>query len=85
MERVLLIFWAFWIFLVLVAAVRVFAFLIARRVQDKRWGDGSRNQRPAVVIVPVKGFDLQASPRFFDVLFSQNYSNYRVLVAFESW
>ncbi|MEM6279773.1 MAG: glycosyltransferase [Verrucomicrobiota bacterium] len=85
MERVLLIFWAFWILMVLVAAVRVFAFLIARRVQDKRWGDGSRNQRPAVVIVPVKGFDLQASPRFFDVLFSQNYSNYRVLVAFESW
>ncbi|MEM1441727.1 MAG: glycosyltransferase [Verrucomicrobiota bacterium] len=85
MERVLLIFWGLWLLLVLVAAIRVFAFLIARRVQDKRWGDGSSNQRPAAVIVPVKGFDLQASPKFFDTLFAQNYSNYRVIVAFESW
>lgn len=84
-ERALLIFWACWLLLVLIAAFRVFAFPFARRRQDKRWGDGSRNQKPAVVIVPVKGFDVQTSPRFFDTLFAQDYASYRVIVTFESW
>ncbi|MDF2376826.1 MAG: glycosyltransferase [Verrucomicrobiales bacterium] len=84
-ERALLIFWACWLLLVLLAAFRVFAFSFARRRQDKRWGDGSKDQKPAVVIVAVKGFDLQSSPRFFDTLFAQDYSKYRVIVSFESW
>ncbi|MDF1657579.1 MAG: glycosyltransferase [Verrucomicrobiales bacterium] len=84
-ERVLLIFWVFWLLLVLFAAFRVFAFSFARRRQDKRWGDGSIDQKPAVVVVAVKGFDLQSSPKFFDTLFAQVYDNYRVIVAFESW
>ncbi|MDF1860886.1 MAG: glycosyltransferase [Verrucomicrobiales bacterium] len=67
------------------AAFRVLGFLIARRFQDKRWGDGTKDQQPAAVIIPVKGFDYQATPRFFDTLFAQEYSNYRVIVCFESW
>ena len=84
-ERAFLIFWAFWLLLILVAAFRVLGFLIARRRQDKRWGDGSRNQQPAAVIVAVKGFDIKSTPRFFDTLFAQDYSEYRVIVCFESW
>ncbi|MEM9017068.1 MAG: glycosyltransferase [Verrucomicrobiota bacterium] len=80
-----MIIWGFWLLLVLIAALRVFGFLIARRVQDKRWGDGSKDQKSVVIIVPVKGFDLQATPRFFDTLFTQKYLNYRVIVTFESW
>lgn len=84
-ERVFLIIWGLWLLLILLAAFRVFGFLIARRFQDKRWGDGTKNQQPAAVIIPVKGFDYQATPRFFDTLFAQEYSNYRVIVCFESW
>lgn len=84
-ERFFLIFWGCWLLLILIAAFRVFAFSFARRRQDKRWGDGSKDQKPAVVIVPVKGFDIQSSPRFFDTLFAQEYSNYRVIVTFEAW
>ncbi|MDF1826150.1 MAG: glycosyltransferase [Verrucomicrobiales bacterium] len=84
-ERFFLIFWGCWLLLVLFAAIRVFAFSFARRRQDKRWGDGTKDHKPAVVIVPVKGFDVQSSPRFFDTLFDQDYSNYRVIVTFEAW
>ena len=84
-ERVLFIIWGVWLLLLFVAAFRVFGFLIARRRQDRRWGDGSRNQRPVAVILAVKGFDLQSSPQFFDTIFAQDYSNYRVIVCFESW
>ncbi|MEX2579715.1 MAG: glycosyltransferase [Verrucomicrobiales bacterium] len=84
-ERVLFITWAVWLFLVFVAAFRVFGFLIARRMQDKRWGDGSRDQKPVALVVPVKGFDLQSTPRFFNAIFAQAYSDYRVIVCFESW
>jgi cellulose synthase/poly-beta-1,6-N-acetylglucosamine synthase-like glycosyltransferase len=84
-ERVFLIIWGLWLLLLLLAAFRVFGFLIARRFQDRRWGDGSKNQQAAAVIIPVKGFDYQATPRFFDTLFAQEYSNYRVIVCFESW
>ena len=84
-ERVLFIIWGVWLLLLFVAACRVFGFLFARRMQDRRWGDGSRNQRPVALILAVKGFDLQSSPRFFDTIFAQDYSDYRVIVCFESW
>jgi len=88
MERALLIIWGIWLLLIFIAAFRVFAYLIARRSQDKRWRgvkEDPDSQKKAVVIVPVKGFDLQSTPPFFDTLLSQNYSAYRVIVAFESW
>jgi len=84
-EHTLLIFWGIWLLLILVAACRVLLFLFLRRQQDKLWGDGRRNQQSVAVIVAAKGFDLQATPRFFDSIFAQNYSNYRVIVCFESW
>lgn len=84
-EHTLLIFWGIWLLLIFVAACRVFSFLFLRRRQDKWWGDGGRNQQPVALIVAAKGFDLQATPRFFDSIFDQNYSNYRVIVSFESW
>ena len=84
-ERTLLIIWGIWLLLILVAAFRVLGFLSARRRQDRLWGKGARNQQPVALIVPVKGFDLQATPRFFDMIFGQDYSDYRVIVCFESW
>lgn len=84
-ERALFIFWGVWLLLLFVAACRVFGFLSARRRQDRLWGDGSRDQKPVALILAVKGFDLQASPRFFNAIFAQNYSDYRVIVCFESW
>lgn len=85
MERILLIFWGVWLLLILVAAFRVFGFNIARRQQERRWRKGSRPQQPVALIVAVKGFDLQTTPRFFDSIFAQNYRDYRVIVTFESW
>jgi hypothetical protein len=71
--------------LVLVAAFRVFGYIIAKKFQDRRWGDGSKDQRRVAVVIPVKGFDCQATPRFFNTLFDQDYSDYRVIACFESW
>ncbi|MEC5127784.1 glycosyltransferase [Verrucomicrobiales bacterium BCK34] len=84
-ERILLILWGAWLLFVLIAAFRVIGFNIARRRQDRKWADKTRNQRPTAVIVAVKGFDPRATPRFFDTLFAQDYANYRVIVCFESW
>lgn len=84
-ERILLIFWGAWLLFVLIAAFRVIGFSIARRAQERKWADNTRNQRPTAVIVAVKGFDPRATPKFFDTLFAQDYSNYRVIVCFESW
>lgn len=84
-ERIFLIIWAVWLALVLIAAFRVLGYLIAKKFQDRRWGDGSKDQRRVAVIIPVKGFDYQTTPRFFNTLFDQDYSDYRVIVCFESW
>lgn len=84
-ERILLILWGAWLLFVLIAAFRVIGFNIARRRQDRKWADFTRNQRPTAVIVAVKGFDPRATPRFFDTLFAQEYASYRVIVCFESW
>jgi len=84
-EHYFLMFWAAWLLLLLLAALRVIGFGAARRWQDRKWRDRTRNQQGAAVIIPVKGFDLQSTPRFFDTLFDQDYKNYRVIVTFESW
>lgn len=84
-ERILLIFWGVWLLLILIAAFRVGGFNIARRQQDRRWKKGPQPQESVALIVAVKGFDLQATPRFFDSIFAQKYPNYRVIVCFESW
>lgn len=84
-ERILFILWAIWLLLILIAAFRVFGFLIARRIQDRKWSKPPAAHLSAAVIVPVKGFDLQSTPRFFDALFAQDYPQYRVIVCFESW
>jgi len=84
-EKSLLAFWGVWVFLLLVAAFRVFGFSIARRHQDRRLRRGSTVGKRVALIVPVKGFDLQATPRFFDAIFGQTHRDYRVIVCFESW
>ena len=84
-EKTLLAFWGVWLLLILVAAFRVMGFSVARRHQDRRWKKIAGPQKPVALIVPVKGFDLQSTPRFFDSIFSQNYGDYRVIVCFESW
>ena len=84
-EPYFLIFWAAWLTLLLLAALRVSSFGAARRWQDRKWKDHDHNEQAAAVIVAVKGFDIQATPRFFDTLLEQEYRNYRVIVCFESW
>ncbi len=84
-EKILLVIWGLWLLMILAAAFRTFGFLIARRAQIRRWGDGGGSQKSAALIIPVKGFDLKATPRFFDAILAQNYRNYRVIVCFESW
>lgn len=84
-EETLLAIWGAWTLLILFAAFRVLGFSAARRRQDRRWGDGSGSQKPVALVVSVKGFDIQATPRFFDILFDQTYRDYRVIVCFESW
>lgn len=74
-----------WLLLIGVATWRVVAFLFGIGFQKRKWGDGSGEQRPAVLILPVKGIDPKATPAFFDAIFSQEYSSYRVIVAFEHW
>lgn len=84
-EPYLLAFWGVWLFVILIAAFRVFGFPIARRLQDRRWKIGVGPQQSVALIVPVKGFDLHSTPRFFDAIFGQAYGDYRVIVCFESW
>ncbi len=84
-ERYFLIFWAVWLLLILIAAFRVMGFSAARRWQDRKWKDLTRNQQSTALIIAVKGFDLLATPKFFDSIFSQDYRDYRVVVTFESW
>lgn len=84
-EEILLAFWGVWLLLILLAAFRVMGFSIARRRQDRRWKSGAGPRKPVALIVAVKGFDLQSTPRFFDSIFAQTYTDYRVIVCFESW
>lgn len=84
-EKALFAIWGAWLLLILAAALRVFAFPIARRHQDRLWRKRNQKPRPVCLIVSVKGFDLQSTPRFFDAIFAQDYPDYRVVVAFESW
>lgn len=70
--------------MVFIAACRVYGFLFAKKKQAKLWGDGSANQHPAVIVVAVKGFDVRATPRFFNSLLNQNYSDYRIIISFET-
>jgi cellulose synthase/poly-beta-1,6-N-acetylglucosamine synthase-like glycosyltransferase len=84
-EETLLAIWGAWTLLILVAAFRVLGFSGARRRQEKRWGKGAAKQRPVALVVSVKGFDLQSTPRFFDTIFDQDYRDYRVIACFESW
>lgn len=84
-ERILFILWGLWLILILIAAFRVLGFFIARRAQDRKLRKKPATHLPVALIVPVKGFDLQSTPRFFDALFAQEYPEYRVIVCFESW
>lgn len=84
-EKTLLAIWGAWLLMILAAAFRVFGFPLARRIQDRRWRRLSGAPRRVALILPVKGFDLQATPRFFDSIFDQDYADYRVIVCFESW
>jgi cellulose synthase/poly-beta-1,6-N-acetylglucosamine synthase-like glycosyltransferase len=84
-EPYLLAFWGVWLLVILIAASRVLGFSMARRAQDRRWKNGVGPQKPVALIVPVKGFDPQSTPRFFDAIFGQTYKDYRVIVCFESW
>jgi len=84
-EPTLLGLWGAWLLLLLLAAFRVFSFNFARRRQDRLWKVPAAKQARVALIVPVKGFDLQSTPRFFDAIFAQDYRDYRVIVCFESW
>lgn len=83
-----LFFWilsGFWMAEALFACLKVAFF--ARRMRRERdlWGRCPvEDQRSAVVVLAVKGFDPEHTPPFFEALFSQEYRRYRVIVAAES-
>lgn len=85
METFLFALWGLWLFMILFAAGRVVAFPAVRRWQDRRWGKTAPQQDAVALIVAAKGFDLKATPAFFDTLFTQDYPDYRVIVCFETW
>lgn len=85
METFLFALWGLWLFMILFAAGRVVAFPTVRRWQDRRWGKTAPQQDAVALIVAAKGFDLKATPAFFDTLFTQDYPDYRVIVCFETW
>lgn len=85
METFLFTLWGLWLFMILFAAGRVVAFPSVRRWQDRRWGKTAPQQDAVALIVAAKGFDLKATPSFFDTLFTQDYPDYRVIVCFETW
>jgi cellulose synthase/poly-beta-1,6-N-acetylglucosamine synthase-like glycosyltransferase len=85
METFLFALWGLWLFMILFAAGRVVAFPMLRRWQDRRWGKPAPRQDATALIVAAKGFDLKATPAFFDTLFTQDYPDYRVIICFETW
>ncbi len=83
-ERFLWVFWGLWVLLVFVALARVIEFRLGMARERRRWGDGSGVQRPAAVIVPIKGVTARHTAAFFQSLIEQKYESYRLLVAVES-
>ena len=83
-ERFLWVFWALWVFLVLVATLKVVRFRLGLIREKFLWGKGTKNQRPVAVIVPIKGISPHHTPAFFQSLLEQSYSRYRVIVAVET-
>lgn len=78
------IIWGLWLLMILIAACRVAGFLFAKKKQEKLWGKGTSNQQPVAIVVAVKGFDPIATPRFFASLIAQDYSNFRILISYET-
>ena len=84
LERCLWGFWAVWLLLVFAAVWRVIRFRLGLVREKSLWGDGSGIQRPAAVIVPIKGVSPSHTSAFFQSLLEQDYSRYRLIVAVET-
>lgn len=80
------ILWTLWMAEALAAAVNAGLFGLLRRRQDRRLAEAldPELQRAVALIVPVKGFDPDLTPRFFRGLLSQQYRRYRLIVTMES-
>lgn len=78
------IFWAVWILLILVAVFRVIKFRVCLGLEDKKWDTSHGLQKPAVVIVPIKGASPSHTSDFFQSLLEQDYWKYRVIVSVET-
>ena len=57
-----------------------------RDAQDKRWRDPDLEieKKKVCWIVAMKGFDEGLTPPFIESIFNQDYSDYRIIIAFES-
>lgn len=83
-EQAFWIFWAVWILLILIAVFRVIKFRVCLGLEDKKWDTSHGLQKPAVVIVPIKGATPSHTSDFFQSLLEQDYWKYRIIVSVET-
>lgn len=78
--------WALWVVESVASWVNAARFGRWEREQSDAWAAGreSARQRQACVLVAIKGFDPDNTPRFFESLRGQRYRRYRLLLTMES-
>lgn len=78
--------WAIWMVEALMAFVIAVRYPSRGRLQRDSWRSGLEpgRQRRAVLIVAIKGYDPENTPRFFQSLRNQSYRDYRLILAMES-
>ncbi len=84
-EPFLWVLWGLWIAQALISALNLIGFERARRKQDRKFQDlGAAKERPAALVVSIKGFDETLTPKFFKSVLTQNYGKYRAIITMES-
>lgn len=78
--------WTLWLVEAVASAVNALRFPRLAREEGVRWRDGldPGRQRPAALLVAVKGFDPEQTPPFVEALQNQRYARYRLIFAVES-
>ena len=85
LQPYLWILWGLWIAQALFSALNLMRFERSRRKQDCQFIDvGPQDERLTALIVSIKGFDENQTPRFFESILTQDYAKYRTIITMES-
>ena len=85
LQPYLWILWGLWIAQALFSALNLMRFERSRRKQDRQFIDvGPQDERSTALIVSIKGFDENQTPRFFESILTQDYAKYRAIITMES-